>query len=196
LRALARARRATLVTWWLVAALVRTHASGAQEVTVPLAVQAALVAKIAPYDKNFAARAGGVVRIAIVLAPDNADSVRFAAQLRAALAQIDTIGGLPHEDDYVEFRGAAALAETCRARGLSIVYFGPGLEGDIASVRAGIDGLSILSVAATADYVPRGIVLGFALEGARTKLLLNIAQARRQQVALNPDVVRLMKVYE
>ena len=136
-------RRRILATLCFAVALLGTPSSGAQGVAVPASVQAALVAKVLPYDRNFAVRAKGRVRIAVVLKPGNADSARFAAQIRAALSEIDAIGGLPHEDELVEFDNAATLADRCRVRGLSILYVGPGLGGDIESVRAALEGLSV-----------------------------------------------------
>jgi len=45
------------------------------------------------------------------------------------------------------------------------------------------------------DYVPAGIVLGFDLVSGRPKLLVNIEQAKKQQVSLPASVLKLMKVY-
>jgi hypothetical protein len=53
----------------------------------------------------------------------------------------------------------------------------------------------VLSLAATPDYVPQGVVLGFELEAGAPKILFNLDQARQQHVDFPSDVLRLMKVY-
>jgi hypothetical protein len=55
--------------------------------------------------------------------------------------------------------------------------------------------VSVLSVGDVPEYVPDGVVLGFDLEAGKPKLLVNLDQARRQNVEFTSDVLRLMKVY-
>jgi hypothetical protein len=44
--------------------------------------------------------------------------------------------------------------------------------------------------------VPAGIVLGFDVVSGRPKLLVNLTQAKRQNVSLRAEALKLMKVYE
>jgi hypothetical protein len=54
----------------------------------------------------------------------------------------------------------------------------------------------VLSVAAVADYVREGIVLGFDVISGHPKLLFNLPQAKLQKVALKASVLKLMTVFE
>lgn len=175
---------------------VASISSGADDVTVPISLQAALVAKVVEYDRGFIQRAGARAQILLVFKAENADSVHIAAQLAAALAQLGPIAGLPHDQAIVPFAGATALAAECRARRAAIVFFAPGFRNDIDALRSALTGIDILSVGSLPDYVPRGIVLGFDVVSGRPKLLVNLGQAKLQRVDLRSAALKLMRVYE
>jgi hypothetical protein len=187
-------RALALVVAMLVATFART--TSAEDVAVPIALQAELLAKVAGYDRNLPARAGERVRVAILTKPDDADSQRATVQMRGALGAVERIGALPHEELVVPFGGRDALAAIVREQHISIVYVTPGLSADIDAIRAALDGQSVLSATALPSDVARGVVLGFDLVSGRTKLLVNLPQMRRQNVALPADILKLAKVIE
>jgi hypothetical protein len=184
---------------WLAAALLAVTLAGvadADDVTLPPAKQVDLLAKVADYDRNFRARAGARAQVLLLVKPGDGDSVRTASQMQAALAHVDAVGGLPHDDRVETYRGAAALAEECRTQHLAVVIVGPGFRDDIDAIRAALDGVDVLTVSAVPDYVPKGIVLGFDLVGGHPKMLVQLTQARKQHIAFVADVLKLMQVFE
>jgi len=168
----------------------------AESITAPIALQAELLAKVAEYDRNFAARAGERARVLLVTQPSNADSVTVAQQMSAALGRLSQIAGLPHDETVVSYAGAGELARACRDRRISIVYFGPGFRDDIGEISNALSGVPVLSVASVPGYVRDGIVLGFDVVSGHPKLLLNLSQARLQKVAIAAAVLKLMTVFE
>jgi hypothetical protein len=168
---------------------------GAQASAVPADIQAELIAKLETYDRTFAARAGPVAHVLIVVRPGNSKSELSAADARAALGRVERLGGLPHQESVVPFAGAEALAARCRSEQAAVVYFTPGFDDDLDAVRAALSTVSVLTVASTADYVPRGVVLGFELESGKPKILINLEQAKLQGVSFPADLLRLMKVF-
>jgi hypothetical protein len=168
----------------------------AEEVTVPVGLQASFLAKVAPYDRSFVARAGTTVQILLVTKPNNADSVHVAAQMRTGLSRIAAIGGLPHEEVVVPYPGPSALAYLCRSNRIAIIFFAPGFADDIMAIREALAGVDVLTAAAVPAYVAAGIVLGFDVVSGRPKLTIQRPQARRQNVDFTPEVLKLMKVYE
>jgi hypothetical protein len=166
------------------------------EVAVPIALQAELVAKVASYDRNLAARAGDRVHVLIIVNAKNADSNRFAKNMESALGGVDKIGGLPHDEVTAPFLGAKALADTCRSKHIAIVYLAPGLGEEVAGIRAALDGVNVLSVAADATDVPKGIVLGFDLVSGKPKIVVHLGQAKRQDVSFKAELLKLAKVHE
>jgi hypothetical protein len=170
--------------------------SHGEEVTVPASLQATLLAKVLPYDRNFPDRVRQRVQVLLVTRPENPDSVHVVSQLRAALGRLPDLGGLPHDELVFTWAGAPHLARACRSRRIAVVVFGPGFHDDLSAIREALAGIDVLSVAAVPDYVPLGIVLGFDVVSGRPKLLVNLQQARRQNVELAPEVLKFMKVYE
>ncbi len=168
----------------------------AEEVGVPIGLQAELVAKVAAYDKNFVARAGDRVHVLLVTRIGDSESVRTAAHMESALRDVKEIGGLPHDEVTVGFAGPKALAEAVRARHVAIVYLTPGLGTEVEAIRDALAGVSVLSVGAISDFVPKGAVLGFDVVSGKPKLVVNLTQAKKQDVAFKAEVLKLMRVIE
>jgi hypothetical protein len=194
-----RASRCTRIFAAAVAGLLIVLASDrgrAEEIALPIAIQVELLVKVASYDRNFRQRAGDRAHIFIIAKQGNGDSTRVAAQIEAGLARASEIGGLPHDEVITPYRGAAELANLCRAQRAAIVFFGPGFRDDISAIREALDGVDVLTASAIPEYVEAGIVLGFSVASGRPELLVNLSQARRQKVALRADVLKLMKVLQ
>lgn len=189
-------RAAWLVRWLVVALLLLPTASSAEDVTVPVSLQAELLVKLAQYDRNFPARAGDRAHVLLFVKPGNADSAYIASQMEAALSRVPQIAGLPHDEAVIPYSGAAELAKLCRTRHAAIVFFGPGFRDDVDAIRTELTGVDVLSASGVPDYVSKGIVLGFDVISGRPKLLVHLTQARRQNVSLRADALKLMKVFE
>ena len=188
-------RSVSLALMLLVILLVASRGL-AQETSVPADIQAALVAKLASYDRNFAARAKGTARLVLLVKKGSGKSKLAADSFKGALSKVDRIGGLPHEEQTLIYENAAAVVKLCQAQHIAIVYVTPGLESEIAVLREALAGTSVLSVSPVEAHVEMGIVLGFAIVSGRPKLVLNLRQARRQKVDFRADVLKLMKVQQ
>jgi hypothetical protein len=170
--------------------------ANAMEEEVPIAVQAVLLAKVAAYDRNLPARANGRVNVIIVSKPRDVDADRAAVAMQKALGALPAIAGMAHDDERIDSANPAEIAAILRTRRPAIVYLTSGFDVDetraIVRVMTGAD---VLSVGGSPAYVPWGIVLGFDLVSGRPKLLVHLAQARRQNVSLTSNVLKLMRVY-
>jgi len=169
---------------------------GAEQVQVPPRLQAALVAKVAAYDTHFAARANGQALVLIVVASGKAESERFGEEIRAELSVQPKIGGVNHSEEIVRFTSGSELARLCKERHAALIYVAPALSQEVPEIATALTGVDVLSVAALAGDVEQRLVLGFARESGRPKLLVNLQQARRQNVAFNPDLLRLVRVIQ
>jgi hypothetical protein len=187
--------RAALLALLATLAVVRT--SAAEDVAVPVNLQADLLAKVIEYDRSFPARAGERAQVLIVMKGGNPDSARVASAMQTALGRRDQIAGLPHDEQIVAYITPTDLAAACRERNIAVIYFGPGFgENEVVAIRAVLDGVDVLSVASVPQYVEQGIVLGFDLISGRPKLLFNLTQAKKQHVAIRGEALKLMKVFE
>jgi hypothetical protein len=175
---------------------VRLNLAWADEVTVPIALQARLLTRVAAYDGNLASRAGDRIRVFIVQRSGDPDSERLAVQAQAALAGIQTIAGLGHEQTIIAFSGASDLAKLCRDKRITILYFMPGLSEYSKAIAESLVNVSVLTATAIGSDARQGIVVGFDLVSGKTTLLINLHQARQQNVNLGADVLRLATVYQ
>jgi hypothetical protein len=168
----------------------------AEQVQIPARLQAALVAKVAAYDTRFAARANGQALVLIVVANGKAESERFGEEIRAELGVQPKIGGVSHSEEIVRFTSSSELARLCKERHAALIYVAPALSQEVPQIAAALTGIDVLSVAALAGDVEQRLVLGFARESGRPRLLVHLEQARRQNVAFNPDLLRLVRVIQ
>lgn len=188
-------RWARIVLALMLCALLPVRLSYAEAVQLPADMQAALIAKVAGFDRNFAARAKGKALVLLVGVPGDPESTRAALALKGALSRLPEVGGLPHQEELVSFTTTPALAELVRSTRAAIVYFGPGFDQHLSAIRDEFAALDVLTVGAVPDYVPGGVVLGFDLVSGRPKLLINLGQARKQRVVFPASVLNLMKVH-
>ena len=180
----------------LVSAALGSAMVWGEDLEVPARVQVDLVGKLASYDRTFAERAGARVVLAILVKPGDVGSARATSQLEGALKELTLIGGLPHAEIAVPWKGAANLAEVCAKQNVAIIYLTPGLPADVDSISKGFEGTKVLTIGSVVSYVGRGAVLGFELVSGRTKLVIDLAQARRQGVLFRAEALKLMRIVE
>jgi hypothetical protein len=173
-----------------------THAGGDQEVTVPPRVQAQLLAAVASFQTNINLAPDGAFQILVLIKDHDADSERVAHQLTAALGDMKKIMRKPHREIIEPFGGGAALALTCRERGISVVYVAPGLGGALPEIAQALRGSAVLTVGGVAAFVPHGVVLGFDLVSGRAEMLFNPTQMRALNTHFPASIFQLMRITE
>lgn len=189
-------RRQALAVGFTVASLVLpSRQARAEGVALPVALVASLLSKVMTYDRNFGQRAGERARVLLVVKSGNADSRVAATQLATVLSHLSTLGGLPHEELTRTFDSPAGVAALCRSERICVAIFGPGFDEDVPAIARAFDGQNVLTATTVPEYVPRGIVLGFAAIAGKPKLLVQLTQARKQNVSFEPGALNLMQVY-
>lgn len=163
---------------------------------VPLQLQAQLVARLSTFDRNFQGRAGSLVSILVVHQLGSAESTFEGAGLAKALSDRREIGGLPVKVEEAEYSDAATIAARCKAAKVAIVYFAVGLEGEMPAVARALAGVDILTAGTSARHAESGAVVGFSLEEARPKIVLNLKQAKAQNVAFKAELLKLARIVE
>ena len=163
---------------------------------VPLALQVRLFARLAPYDRNFKARADGVANILVVRRKGDADSAFEQSSLVRALSDVSDVGGIPIRVTEAELTDVDALAKRCRTERIAVLYLTVGLESELPKLAAALASGDILTVGTTARHAENGAVLGFALEEARPRLVINLPRARSQHVDFRAEVLALARFIE
>lgn len=168
----------------------------AEDASIPVRLQAGLLAKLAGYDRNMHSRAGERVRIGILINPSDTDSARVGNEMSHALAEIPEIAGLPHDESSIVYSNAEALAQACMTQHIAVLYVSPGFDTEAAKISQALRGADVLTVSAVARYVTKGIVVGFDAVGGQPRMLVHLQQARAQHVDFQSTVLKLMKVVE
>jgi hypothetical protein len=189
-------RRALLATGAVVSVALWVRQGASQPVEVPARLQAELLAKVAAYDRAFPARARGRALTLVVVKPGDAESERVGEQILGELRVLPLLGGLPHDEEIVRFDTAPSLAALCNARSPTVIYLSARLGEHVGAIAAALNGTSVLTVAVAAPYVWAGAVLGFDSESGKPRLVVNLAQARRQKVAFRPELLKLARVLQ
>ena len=178
----------------LLAVLLLATPSPAQRVVVPAELQAELFSKVAAYDRNFAARAKSKAIILLVVNTHDAKSKVFVASIKSALSRLERVGGLPHQETVVNYESSAKLAELVRSQRAAAVYLGPGLDSELEALKSALTGVDVLSLSAIPEHVSKGMVLGFDVVSGKPTILVNLTQAKKQNVSFSADVLKIMKV--
>jgi hypothetical protein len=161
---------------------------------VPLSLQVLLLSHLGSYDRNFKARAGSVANVLVVSRKGNSESAFEQASLVKALGDLKEMGGLHVHVSEAEFTDAESLARRCRTDRISVLYLTVGLEDDAQRLAAAFVNGNILTVGTSARHAENGAVVGFALEEARPRLIINLPQAKAQKVDFRAEVLRLARL--
>lgn len=168
--------------------------AAADEPEVPIATQIDLLAKVVKYDHNAANRMGGTCRALVLRRAGDAGSTRVSAIVKAELADLGEIAGATITVSEHEYGDADQLAAKCKDGAIGMLVVTPGFSDSIASIARALVDTDLLTVSVLARDVPPGIVLGFALESSRPTILVNLAQAKRQNVDFSARLLALAKV--
>jgi hypothetical protein len=178
------------------AGVISLNPARADAPSVPLQLQVELSNKVIEYVQQPPISSLDRIRIGIVVKTSSPDSTRAGAELKAAFDRVVMAGGRPHDQSIIEWSSATALAEQTRSRSLSVLYFTPGLDVEIAASAAALVGRRTITIAAVDSFVASGIVLGFELVSGHPKMVFNLRQAKKQEVVLRAAVMKLMRIVE
>jgi hypothetical protein len=122
------------------------------------------------------------------------DSVRVGAQLQTELSARESLGSYPLVVARVSFQGTAALVESCQRLRAGIVYVAPGVGESTTALANSLHGLRVLTVGAMPQQVTQGLILGATVRSAKPRILVNLSQARQQDVDFRADFLRMAEV--
>jgi hypothetical protein len=181
-----------LLATWGTASNVR---GALADVTVPLEIQADLLCKVVRFERQFVQRAGAEIKILIVDREANRKSVQAAKQLEQALGRVE-IAGKKVKTVIVHYTAAASLKQAVAGESAAILFLTPGFESQLKDIATSLEGVRVITVSTDGDQVPGGVVLGFELVSSHPKIVINLAQAKKQKLDFNSDLFRLAKVFQ
>lgn len=175
-----------------VACLLPTASAVADD--VPIELQVDLLARVVKFERTFTSNGKAPATVIVVAKPSVTVSTRASAQLTTALKRAGNLAGRPVTVITHSFTKAPALKAV--SAGSAIVYLMPGLSDEVKNISEALSGMRVLVVAASGDDVERGAVLGFDLQSARPRIVVNLPKARAQSLDFNSQLLRLAKVIQ
>jgi len=190
-----RVTRRSSLAWAGAAVSLLAHTDAhAVEPEVPIRLQVSLLDRVIPFDRKFATRVHGQVSVLVVVDKSNEDSIRIGTQLQAELAARESLGSYPLVANRVTFSGTTALVDSCKRLRAGIVYVTPGVGESMATLANSLHGLRVLTVGVLPEHVAQGLILGAAVRSAKPRVLVNLSQARLQDVDFRADFLRMAEV--
>jgi hypothetical protein len=183
-------------------ALLLTHlllvgrASGApaQEMDVPASVQIPLLYKILSFDRNFAARAGDDIVIAVLYQNGFRASSVAREQVEDALGHTASPFGARRIRWVAIELESGDLGAQLRQHEADVVYVTPlrgtGLTGIIDVARRG----RLMTFTGVPPYVERGLSVGVGIEQERPMILINLVAARAEGADYTSQLLRVSRV--
>lgn len=187
-------RRTSLACLGAVTGLLLSRASSGLEPEVPIRLQVSLLDRVIPFDRNFSIRVHGRLSLAVVVDDADEDSVRVGAQLLNELSSRELLGNYPMAAVRLAFKGAQGLADDCKRLKAGVVYMTPGMRDSTLRVAAALSGLKVLTVGTMPEQANQGLVLGSAVRSGKPRVLVNLSQARQQEVDFRADFLRMAEV--
>lgn len=166
------------------------------EVRLPVQLQAQLVSRLATFDRNFKARSGSLAYVLVVHKGASTESEVVARNFAKAIGELGEVGGVPSKVEEMTFSDGPTLAARCRAQHVAMVYFSIGLEPEMRGVAANFVGVDVLTVGASAQHAENGAVVGFDLEEARPKIVLNLRSTRAQNISFKAELLKLARIVQ
>jgi hypothetical protein len=178
----------------LVAAL---PASAGAAITVPFDVQVPLVLKALTYDRSLKARAGDQVRIAVLIP---GKSGRDAADdLSAALSGLPdrTVNGMPVNFREIVVGDAASLEAGLRDLRWVAAYVMPGFSREeLAEIRRVCQTRHILTVAAAAEEIERGLAFAVGAQGGKPQIVVSLPGSKACGSEFDLALLRVARVIQ
>ncbi len=187
-------RRALLALAGATAALAWDGEALAVDPEVPVRLQIDLLNRVIPYDRNFATRVRGELQIGVLTDISDTEAHRVANQVLNELRGRPMLGNFPQRPSQIAASNVAAIVDECRRRKLGVLYVTPISRLSISALAVALQGLGVMTVAAIPEHVRQGAVLGFAVRSGKPRLLVNLTQAKQQQVSFRADFLRMAEV--
>lgn len=157
---------------------------------LPVNLQVQLLSKMSTYVSNFAPKGASSVKVYVVHPGTKDAPSRGAQALNGALGTTGKLGAYTAEVVLVPWENGKKLEAAIAADKPQVVYLAPELDAKATGeLVEAVSSSSALMISGVADHVKQGAVLGFSLVEARPRVLINLKQARRQNIVFLSGLV-------
>lgn len=167
-----------------------------QEMPVPIEVQADLLGRILQFDRDFAARAGDEIVVAVLYQSRFRASLTAREDIARLLEDMDGIAGRPLRVVAMELDPSTSLEAALERSEADVVYVSPLRATGVGSIVQATRRLRILSYTGVPEYVDDGVSVGFSIRGAGSEILINLDAAIAEGARFSSELLKLSRVIE
>jgi hypothetical protein len=171
--------------------------TAAQEMPVPVDVQASLLPRILSYERMTLQRMRAGLVIGIVYQSHVRTSLVCAQEFSETIPQfLRAEDGSPVRCMMIEFVSEADLVQHCTEGNVSLIYVTPMRSVDIERIGQLLQSHRLLSYTGVPDYVDAGLVLGVDVQANHPKIVVNLPAARAVGAEFSSQLLRLSRIIE
>lgn len=186
-------RRAVVV--WAAIAMIGV-ASGGADPPIPANLQAAIIMRMLGYDRALKGRAGKELVVGIVAKTSDRVSIEAQVEMQKAFDALPAqdVRGLPLRALSLNFKGPAEVGTWIAHEGIGVLYVPPGLDKELAAIRAICTERHTVAVTPVRLFVDQGLPLGIVLKEGRPSIVVNLPAAEAVGMDLDPKLLALSQV--
>ena len=167
----------------------------AQQMDVPARLQIPLLYKILSFDRNFTARAGDQVVIAIIYQSGFRASVVAREQIEDALGHTASpFGTRSLRWVAIEVGSGSTLEQALREHEADVIYVTPLRGVDLDVIADAARRSRLMTFTGIPPYVERGLSVGVGIEQERPMIIINLAAARAEGADYTAQLLRVSRV--
>jgi hypothetical protein len=167
----------------------------AQQMDVPARLQIPLLYKILSFDRNFTARAGDQVVIAIIYQSGFRASVVAREQIEDALGHTASpFGTRSLRWVAIEAGSGSTLEQALREHEADVIYVTPLRGVDLDVIADAARRSRLMTFTGIPPYVERGLSVGVGIEQERPMIIINLAAARAEGADYTAQLLRVSRV--
>jgi hypothetical protein len=169
----------------------------AQEMPVPVEVQASLLPKILSFQRAGAQGRKENGAVGIVYQSQVRSSYVCANEIAEQLSRyLRNSDGSPVNCVLIEYSSQTDLSRHISDEGVSMVYVAPLRSVDIGELGRMLQNRHLLSFTGVPAYVEEGLVLGVEIANNHPKIVVNLSAARSTGVEFSSQLLKLSRVIE
>lgn len=170
----------------------------AQDMPVPVQVQASLLPKILSFERQASKQSRSVKVIGILFQSNVRTSLVCAKEFAEAIPRfMQSDDGTPVECRMMEFSSKAdLLSELNDDSGIDLIYVTPLRSVDIGAIGRVLQSHRLLSYTGVPAYVDAGLALGVDVAGNRPKIVVNLPVARVAGAEFSSQLLKISRVVE
>ena len=174
-------------------ALAVAWPAGAEDMPLSADLQVPLFLKILTYDRRFESRFGTELKLGVVYAPLDPQSVKAANDITDVLYRYarKTVKRLPVNKVLVEFSTPESLERSITTGSIDVLYVAPGSAKNVAAIVKVSRGRGVTTMAGVPDYVRSGVCVGLSVSQDRPQILINQPACLQEGSEFDASLLRI-----